>query len=190
MKIQCACGAKYSFDATPEMLQNPVKFVCPGCGLDSSDFVNELVRREFAGQTPAATPPPTESPRLKISHTEPQLSAPVEAVAPTPTLEEHCAKHPRELAVHHCVVCGKPICPQCMKLFGHVCSPLCRVKAEAQNINVPVFAGQSAVADARYWRKVGITGGLIAAVLATALGFWMWYALFGSVPHAYLFRPF
>ena len=51
MKIQCACGAKYAFDATPEMLQNPVKFVCPGCGLDSSDFVNELIRREFAGQT-------------------------------------------------------------------------------------------------------------------------------------------
>ena len=48
MKIQCACGAKYAFDATPEMLQNPVRFVCPSCGLDSSDFVNELVRRELA----------------------------------------------------------------------------------------------------------------------------------------------
>ena len=55
MKIQCACGAKYAFDATPEMLQNPVRFVCPSCGLDSSESVNELIRREFAGQTPAAT---------------------------------------------------------------------------------------------------------------------------------------
>ncbi len=83
MKIQCACGAKYAFDATPEMLQNPVKFVCPGCGLDSSDFVNELIRREFAGQTSPA-PLPTETPRLKIAHAEPQPSAPVEAASDSP----------------------------------------------------------------------------------------------------------
>ncbi len=189
MKIQCACGAKYAFDATPEMLQNPVRFVCPSCGLDSSDFVNELIWREFAGQTPAAPPPSapaepaTKSPRLKISIAGPQPTAPVEEVAPAPTAEEHCPKHPRELATDHCVVCGKPMCPQCMKLFGHVCSPLCRAKAEAQNINVPVYAGQSAVADARYWRKVGTIAGLIAFVVVAALGFWTWYAWIGSLPH-------
>jgi len=81
MKIQCACGAKYEFDVTPEML--PVKFVCPSCGLDSSEFVNELVRREFAGQTPAAPPPATETPRLKIARGEPPPPAPAEAnIAP------------------------------------------------------------------------------------------------------------
>ncbi len=187
MKIQCACGAKYAFDATPEMLQNPVRFVCPSCGLDSSDYVNELVRREFAGQTPAVPPPApaapaTKSPRLKISLAGPPPSAPAEAAAPAPTAAEHCAKHLREVAVDHCLVCGKPMCRQCMKLFGHVCSPLCRAKAEAQNINVPVYAGQSAVADARYWRKVGVIGGSIAAVLVAALGFYTWYAWVGSVP--------
>ena len=182
MKIQCACGAKYAFDATPEMLQNPVKFVCPSCGLDSSDFVNELIRREFAGQTPAAPPPATKSPRLKISHAGSQPSAPADETAPAPAAEEHCPKHPRELAVEHCVVCGKPMCRQCMKLFGHVCSPLCRAKAEAQNINIPVYAGQSTVADARYWRKAGTIGGLIAVVVVAALGFWTWYAWVGSVP--------
>ena len=181
MKIQCACGAKYAFDATPEMLQNPVRFVCPGCGLDSSEYVNELIRREFAGQTPAA-PPPSESPRLKISHAQPEPSAPAEDATASPA-EERCAKHPREAAVSHCVVCGKPICGQCMKLFGHVCSPLCRAKAEAQNIEVPVFAGQSSVADARYWRKAGAIGGLTAAVVIAALGFWTWYAWIASVPH-------
>jgi outer membrane protein assembly factor BamB len=180
MKIQCACGAKYAFDATPEMLQNPVRFVCPGCGLDSSDTVNELIRREFAGQTPAA--PATEAPRLKISRAAPEPSAPAEEAAAAPTAEEHCPKHPRELATHHCIVCGKPICPQCMKLFGHVCSPLCRARAEAQNINIPVYAGQSAVAEARFWRKAGAIGGLIAAIIVAALGFWTWYAWFGSVP--------
>src|ERR1017187_10197058 len=107
MKIQCACGAKYAFDATPEMLKNPVRFVCPSCGLDSSDFVNELVRREFAGQTPAAPPTVTEVPRLKYSIAGPQPSAPVEETTPALTAEEHCPKHPRELATDHCVVCGK-----------------------------------------------------------------------------------
>ena len=75
------------------------------------------------------------------------------------------------------------MCQQCMKLFGNVCSPMCRAKAEAQKINIPVYAGQSAVAEARYWRKVGIIGGSIAVVLLAALGFWTWYAWIGSVPH-------
>src|ERR1035438_8447027 len=34
----------------------------PSCGLDSSDYVNELVRREFAGQAPAVSAPAPESP--------------------------------------------------------------------------------------------------------------------------------
>ena len=183
MKIQCACGAKYAFDATPEMLQNPVKFVCPGCGLDSSDFVNELIRRELAGQTSAAPPPAAETPRLKIARTEPQPSAPVEATPDSPVAAEHCAKHPRELAVHHCVVCGKPMCRQCMGLFGHVCSPFCRARAEAQNIEVPVFAGQKTVAEARHWRKTGLIGSLAGFLVIAGLGFWTWYAWIGSVPH-------
>ncbi len=47
MKLQCSCGAKYAFDITPEMAQKPVRFVCPQCGADSSDFVNQLVRSEL-----------------------------------------------------------------------------------------------------------------------------------------------
>jgi outer membrane protein assembly factor BamB len=178
MKIQCACGAKYEFDATPEMLQNPVKFVCPSCGLDSSDFVNELIRREFAEPTPAATPAAPETPRLKIAHAGPQPAAP-----DSPAAAEYCAKHPREPAVHHCVVCGKPMCRQCMNLFGHVCSPFCRAKAEAKNIEVPVFAGQKTVAEAKHWRKTGFIAKLAAVLIVGGLAFWIWYAWFGSVPH-------
>ncbi|HUA37258.1 MAG TPA: PQQ-binding-like beta-propeller repeat protein [Candidatus Sulfopaludibacter sp.] len=180
MKIQCACGAKYEFDVTPEML--PVKFVCPSCGLDSSEFVNELVRREFAGQTPAAPPPATETPRLKIARGEPP-PAPAEAATDAPARAEHCSRHPRALAVHHCVVCGKPMCRQCMNLFGHVCSPLCRAQAEARNLKVPVFAGQKTVADARYWRKAGLIAKLAAVFVVGGFGFWIWYAWIGSVPH-------
>ena len=62
MKLQCACGAKYAFDATPEMLQNPVKFVCPTCGLDSSEFINELIRKEFGAPEPAYTQPTSTPP--------------------------------------------------------------------------------------------------------------------------------
>jgi outer membrane protein assembly factor BamB len=177
MKIQCACGAKYSFDATPEMLQNPVRFVCPTCGLDSSESVNELIRHEFAA------PPPPESPHLKISHNEPQPSAPPEEAAPAPAADEHCPRHPHELAADHCVVCGKPMCRQCMKLFGHVCSPMCRARAEAQKINIPVYAGQSSVADTRHWRKAGAIAVLAAILVVAALGFWIWYAWIGSMPH-------
>jgi outer membrane protein assembly factor BamB len=179
MKIQCACGAKYAFDATPEMLQNPVKFVCPGCGQDSSDYVNELVRRQFAGQSLDVP----ISPKLKISHSQTPASALVDEAASTPAEGERCPKHPRELATNHCAVCGKPMCPQCMKLFGYVCSPLCKSRAEVQNFTIPVYAGQGTVAEARYWRRVGAIGGLLAVVAVLALGFWTWYAWVGSVPH-------
>ena len=55
MKIQCSCGAKYDFDITPGMAQNPVQFVCPACGLDASDFVNDLIRQELGQAGVAAS---------------------------------------------------------------------------------------------------------------------------------------
>ena len=59
MKIQCSCGAKYSFDVTPASAANPVRFVCPACGVDSSAIVNELIQRELGVESPqVALPPP------------------------------------------------------------------------------------------------------------------------------------
>ena len=75
------------------------------------------------------------------------------------------------------------MCRQCMSLFGHVCSPLCRARAEAQNIQVPVFTGQKTVAQAKYWRKMGLIGSLAGFLVVAGLGFWIWYAWIGSVPH-------
>mgnify|MGYP000107534251 CR=1 FL=1 len=40
MKIQCACGTKYAFDVTVEMVHSPILFVCSSCGQDSSEAVN------------------------------------------------------------------------------------------------------------------------------------------------------
>ena len=56
------------------------------------------------------------------------------------------------------------ICPKCMELFGYVCSPLCKGKAEAQGIAVPVYAGQKSVREARTWRRTvcGDHGGVLA----------------------------
>ena len=178
MKLQCACGAKYAFDATPEML--PVKFVCPSCGLDSSDFVNQLIRQEFAGQIPP--PPPAAAPataRLRISHEETSAAPPAE----TAPVSKFCSKHPRERTTEKCAVCHKPICPQCLALFGYFCSPLCKGKAEAQHIDVPVYAGRKDLVEAQFWRKTGLAFGALGGAVILALGAWTWYAWVGSVPH-------
>ncbi len=183
MKLQCSCGAKYSFDITADMLQNPVKFVCPACGADSSDFVNELVRQEFAAAPAAEVPPAAPSaPRLKISHAAP-VAAPTEAPAEN-VVSKFCQKHRGVLVTENCAVCQKPICPQCMELFGYFCSPLCKGKAEAQNIAVPVYAGQKFNVEARFWRNSGLIFGTIAVLVLSALGFAGWYLWYGSIPHA------
>ena len=183
MKLQCSCGAKYVFEATPEMLQNPVKFICPSCGLDASDFVNDLIRQEFGATTPPPPPPPpAPGSRLKISHeaAPPTAAQPQEPAAST----KFCAKH-RERATEKCAVCQKPICPKCMEMFGFFCSPLCKAKAEAQNLDVPVFTGRKDVVEAQFWRKTGFIIGTLAGAVVLFFAAWTWYAWFGSVPHPY-----
>jgi hypothetical protein len=188
MKIQCSCGAKYAFDVTPEMASQPVRFVCPACGQDSSEIVNQLVRAELSA--PAAPPPEVPAPlvappppaaRMRISLSE----TPAEPVPEIPASSKFCAKHHGERTTEKCAVCGKPICPKCLELFGYFCSPLCKGKAAALNIDVPVYAGRKDLVEAQFWRKTGWVIGALAAALVLALGAWTWYAWFGSVPHPY-----
>src|SRR5512142_111701 len=90
MKIQCSCGAKYEFDVTPDMAQRPVQFVCPSCGLDSSQFVTDLVRQQLGiakPATPSATvsmPAPMARPAVPVAQALPSPSAPVRVGMPTP----------------------------------------------------------------------------------------------------------
>ena len=193
MKIQCACGAKYAFDVTPEMAENPVRFVCQSCGLDSSDFVNGLIRQELALARPATVPPPaapaattapasTAAPRLRVAHAAEPAGQTAETAA-GPGAPQLCLRHGGEICTERCVVCQKPICPKCMEHFGFVCSPLCKAKADARKINVPVYEGQKWVVEAQFWQKTGRITGAIAAVVVALLGVWFWYAWFGSVPH-------
>src|SRR5882724_1470544 len=74
MKLQCSCGAKYSFEVTPDMANQPVHFSCPACGMDYSEFVTNLVRQEFGSAPASAIAPPP-----------PGYIAPPPAIAPAPT---------------------------------------------------------------------------------------------------------
>ena len=194
MKIQCPCGAKYAFDPTPEMAREPIKFVCPQCGLDSSEVVNQLVQEHLAEQNlpPMPAPPsvltipskPAPA-RLKISHSDAPPAPPPDDPVPAPSgyVSKYCPKHSGVLATEKCVVCDKPICPKCMEMFGYFCSPLCKNKAELQGIAAPEYAGQRFAVERRFWRKTGSIFGSLGALLVVALAVWIWYAWFASVPH-------
>jgi PQQ-like domain len=198
MKIQCACGTKVAFDVTPDMATTPVRFVCPNCGLDSSEMVNRLILQELssATQTPDISPAPLP---VQIEQTQSATPAPDEPATPPARARIHiaapaqsaetesqsvrlCSKHLGQPTTHECVVCKKPICPKCMELFGYVCSPHCKNKAELQGIHVPFYAGQKSVVERRHWRKVSLGAGAVAAVFALVMGVWIWYHFFASRP--------
>jgi len=169
------------------MLTHPVKFVCPSCGLDASEFVNDLIRREFGAQTlpepgaptaPPPPPPPFANARLRVALEAPPATPPPASPAPS----KYCGRH-RERATGQCSICHKPICPKCMELFGFFCSPLCKGKAEAQHIEVPVYAGRKDLVEARFWRRTGLVAGIIGLVVLLFLGAWGWYEFYGSKPH-------
>jgi hypothetical protein len=192
MKIQCSCGAKYSFDVTPAMAQNPVRFVCAACGVDASDMVNSLIRQQLglpatdAAPAPvpialAMNPPPQAHPVARVRVHVPE-AAPVEAAPDAAEAPQRCTRHPDQFVVDKCCICSKPLCPKCMDLFGYVCSPLCKSRAEAQGIEIPVFAGQRVLREARRWRRTAAVAGTISVLAVAALGVWFWYAWFGSVP--------
>jgi outer membrane protein assembly factor BamB len=211
MKIICDCGAKYSFEVTPEMAARPVQFVCQLCGLDSSARVNRMIQQELSAAASAvaqpalpvaalvasapapaparvpltsaapAPPAPAAPKRVAIarsaSHAEPTAAVAADA----PAAEEVCRKH-SQAAFERCYVCQKPICPQCMALFGYVCSPLCKAKADSHGIDVPVFAGQKSVVDAKRIRHTAGIAGAVGVLAVLVVGVWIWYTWFGSVP--------
>src|SRR5215813_9757692 len=102
MKVQCSCGAKFEFELSPAMASSPVKFVCPACGFDASDFVDGLVRREL-GQSVKPTGEP-----IPIALTSQPARKPltVQTLAPEPPQEQTpalqpmstCPRHPGEIA--------------------------------------------------------------------------------------------
>ena len=69
-----------------------------------------------------------------------------------------------------------------MQLFGYVCSPHCKEKAELQGIEIPVYAGQRDVVQNREWGKIALIAKLVALLVLVLVGFWFWYEWFGSRP--------
>jgi hypothetical protein len=195
MKIQCPCGAKYSVDVTPEMAARPVQFICQSCGTDSSEAVNAMIRQELGQMAPvgvmipsenepavAPPPPPRPSgPRIQTSAPKPESGQASTGGAPA---RQICLKHPGQPITHQCLVCNKPMCPKCMELFGYVCSPFCKSRAEAQRLDIPEYAGKTSVVESRFWRKFAFIAGSIAAVIVALLSVWFWYVWIGSHPSA------
>ncbi len=192
------------------MVRQPVKFVCAGCGLDSSDRVNALIRQQFdqpaepaASAPPAAVvaPAPHIAPRPSQVTEPPAPPVPVSVrSAPRVRLSQggqvasaaemlevkdtrFCSKHPQQRTTSKCRVCEKPMCPKCMALSGYVCSPHCQEKAELQGIEIPVYAGRKSVVEHKQWGKIGLVVKLAALLVAAFIGAWIWYEFYGSRPH-------
>ncbi len=197
MKIQCQCGTKYAFDVTPEMAVNPVTLVCQNCGADNSLAVNTLIQQQFpVTATESATapvesaPPPAEStPRMRVAV---HVATPAVGAASTSetAAPQMCRKHPGNFTSEQCRVCNKPICPQCMVLFGYVCSAFCKSEAEGRGIELPVYANQAGVAARRETRKLGKIIFSIVGVVALLAGGYIWFLAAGSRPRVVFSAPF
>jgi hypothetical protein len=210
VKVQCECGTRFAFDVEPVNGRMPVRINCPGCGADRTDFANEAIRRELAAAAAVPPAPVPERQPMRVTLPPPQtiLSAaavsaaaavltaastppppaappsPPAPAAPTGTYQTACCfRHPKIPAKETCRVCGKPICEECMKQYGYVCSAYCRQRAGEAGMDIPVYGKHRAVIEARMFKM----GALIwrAAVLLVVIlaGAWIWYTFFGSRPH-------
>ncbi len=135
----------------------------------------------------AGTPPPPPASAVSVGSAAPVRVIPHKAPvatehAPVAPSGQLCLKHPGQLATQQCLICQKPICPECMEVFGYVCSALCKANAARQGIDVPVYEQSKSATDARQWRKLSLIAGSCAAVVAVVLGVWFWYAWFASQP--------
>ncbi len=191
MKIQCPCGTKYAFDVTPEMAANPVTLVCQNCGADHSPAVNRLIQQQFPATATesAAVPAVDAKARVEVA-VHAAAAAPEQAEAWTPTAPQMCRKHPGNFTSEQCRVCHKPICPQCMVLFGYVCSAFCKSEAEGRGIELPVYANQAGVAARRETRKLGKIIFSIVGVVVVLVGGYIWFLAAGSRPRVVFSVPF
>ena len=93
-----------------------------------------------------------------------------------------CHRHSDQPATTECLVCKKPICPECMKLFGYVCSAYCAGQAERAGVDLPVYEGQRDVVEARFWKKARRSAAVALVILAALMGVAAWYNFSGSRP--------
>jgi|GEM_PF-882325 hypothetical protein len=174
VKIECPCGARYSFEVEPRDGRMPSPVQCPVCHADGTEAANKMIAEKAAGVEQKA-------PRLRIH------SAAAQEPAATPTAAQEgavmCARHPGSPAADYCVVCHKPICAECMASYGYLCSIACRREAERAGMQVPVFKGQRRLAEEASMRRGAWLTGAVVGLVVLLLGGWAWYAFSGSRPH-------
>ncbi len=193
ISIECNCGEKYDTEFEPVNGLAPNPIICPNCGTDATESINAAL------QPPAAPPPrpplrkaepvpetgpPPLPPMPRTTVAPPVLAAPapaaVETVAEVPT---HCFRHTDKPVEMLCFVCKKPMCTECMEMYGFVCSPYCRRQAKEKGMEIPEYNKQrDVVARKSRTREKFIALGVGVAILAL-LGGWIWYEFWGSKPH-------
>ncbi len=187
IKVQCNCGAKFSFDVEPVNGQMPCAIACPQCGADATAAANLVISQNLPAAQPVAVPaaPPQGLRVAGIAAAPAKTAAPPSATTTGVAPDQLCTRHPRKRVESHCYVCGKPICMDCMQIFGFLCSATCRYQAEQQGIKVPACEFKQSVAEARDWRKVFSIIAAIAVVLMVLAGAWIWLKFSGSHPKVY-----
>ncbi len=190
IKIQCSCDTRYAFEVEPVNGRMPAAIFCPKCGADGTEYANQLIQQNLTDAPPPNNVPAVK-PRIRLqvteAHAAPPSSPPMsgEASEGTAAAAEMCHRHPRNAALEHCVVCQKPICPECMQTFGYLCSVNCRYRAEQEKIRVPVYKLQRNFVERGAVRKsIGISAAVGMVVLAL-FGALFWYTLSGSKPRSY-----
>jgi hypothetical protein len=203
VKVQCGCGTRFAFEVEPVNGRMPVRINCPDCGADGTDYANEVIRQKLgAAAVPAApvaiavvsTPAPTPAPvRQPVRVTVPQpvavavaVATPVATITAAPVAAAasvtFCPRHLKNPAVEACRVCGKPICDECMATYGYACSTFCRKRAEETGMELPVYAKQRAVVEARITRMVTLAVRAAVLLVVLVVGVWVWYTFWGSRP--------
>jgi hypothetical protein len=194
IKLNCPCGTRFSFDVEPVNGQMPFTVACPTCGADGTPAGNAVLMQTVSAQQPTAASPlvpqPPAAPKARLSVAgaskvaPPVHAASAAAAAPagSAVTGEVCSRHSDQAATEHCCVCKKPICPECMSMFGYLCSVGCRYAAEQQGIRVPKYKFQKRNVEARALRKAGMITVSVIAVVVAVIAAWYWYDYSGSKP--------
>jgi hypothetical protein len=133
---------------------------------------------------PAAPAPIRQPMRVAVPPSAAPAAAAALAAAPAPTASSvtFCPRHLKNPAVETCRVCGKPICEECMEIYGYACSTFCRKRAEETGMELPVYAKQKAVIEARIARIGRLVWRTTLLLSVLLLGTWIWYTFWGSHP--------
>ena len=182
IKVECGCGTRFSFEVEPQEGRMPFTVNCPNCNADGTETANATIAETLAANAPGKLKlriqGSTSTPAVGTSASGASAPAKMEAV-PGVT---YCNRHTSKTAQDFCVVCQKPICPECMELFGYLCSVGCRYQADQKGIEVPVYKFQKNLVEARSFRKgAWITAGVVLLIVGL-LGLLVWFKLVGSEP--------